>query len=299
MSALRQPSALLSFVAMTLIWGSTWYAIRLQLNGTPTFVSVCLRFLLAAAVLALWMQLAGRSFRVDRRLWRWIPLHGASLYGVNYLFAYLSTEYIVSGLVALAFALNVVFSLLAEPWLLGRRSPRRAWWGAALGIAGLGLVLGPDLQLHASSNYALGIALALAGAAIVGVGGVLSARIMAQGAGPLVLNFYGFCCGALIAGIAALLSGDGWNVVWSGAYVGSLLYLALAGSVAAFAFYLHVVQAMGPVRAGYSSVITPIIALALSLALEGFQLSLSLLAGGALVLLGNYVILTGRQPRPA
>ena len=46
---------------------------------------------------------------------------------------------------AVAFALNLVFSLLAEPWLLGRRSPRSAWIGAALGIAGLAIVLGPGL----------------------------------------------------------------------------------------------------------------------------------------------------------
>lgn len=300
----RDPRALVAFVLMTLIWGSTWYAIRMQLNGTPLFVSVAMRFLLAAAVVALWMRLAGYSFRVERRLWAWIPVHGASMYGINYLFAYGATAYVVSGVVALAFALNIVFSLGAEPWLLGRRSPRSAWLGAALGLFGLAIVLGPGLvvtQSHAIEGRAtlIGVGMALAGALIVGVGAVFTARIMRQGAATHSLILYGFLTGALIAAIAAAVGGQGWQVQWSVPYLVSLLYLSLFGSVLAFAMYLYVVRALGPVTAGYSSIISPLIALCLSMLLEGFRVDLVFAAGVALVLLGNAVILRGRAPSMA
>lgn len=295
-SSARDPRALVAFVLMTLIWGSTWYAIRVQLNGTPLFVSVALRFLLAAAVVALWMRLAGYSFRVERRLWVWIPVHGASMYGVNYLFAYGATAYVVSGVVALAFALNIVFSLGAEPWLLGRRSPRSAWLGAVLGLIGLAIVLGPGLVVTEDRAMLTGVGMALTGALIVGIGAVFTARIMRQGAATHSLILYGFLTGALIAAIAAAAGGQGWQVQWSTPYLLSLLYLSLFGSVLAFAMYLYVVRALGPVTAGYSSIISPLIALSISMLLEGFRVDLVFAVGVALVLLGNAVILRGRAP---
>lgn len=290
--------ALLCFLLMTLIWGSTWFAIHLQLNGTPPFVSVALRFLLAAAVIGLWMRWRGEGFQLPRRQWPLVAVQGATIYGFNYLFAYASTQYIVSGLVALVFALNVMVSLLLEPFVLGRRSPPRVWLAVGIGLLGLAIVLAPDISGGEAGRVVLGVLLAFGGAALVGAGGVLSARLMEQGAAISRLNFYGFLSGSLIALTAAWVQGDPLQVQWSLAYVLSLLHLSLVGSVAAFALYLVVVREMGAVRAGYSSVITPIIALLLSGLWEGLQWSLPLLLGGLLILLGNGLILSARgQPR--
>ncbi|MBD8528084.1 DMT family transporter [Pseudomarimonas arenosa] len=302
MSAVDPPSpplsgrstALLAFIGMTLIWGSTWYAIRLQLNGTPPFLSVALRSLLAAAIMALWILLSRRSFGLDRRLWALVPVQGATLYGINYLFAYASTQYVVSGVVALLFAVNVVVTLLLEPWMLERRSPPQAWWAALLGLLGLGLVLSPGWQVQDPRNWLWGAGLALAGAVTVGLGAVLSSRLMAKGAPLLTLNFYGFVTGALIAGLASLSGGEVWRVELSAAYTLSMVYLAIVGSVIAFALYMRVVQDLGPVRAGYSSVITPVIALLLSALWEGLRPTLPLLLGVALVLAGNLLIMSSR-----
>lgn len=290
----RGSPALLAFAGMTLIWGSTWYAIHLQLNGTPPYVSVCLRFATAALALGAWMTLTGRSLRIERRLWPLVAVQGATICGVNYLFAYSSSAHIASGLVALLFAFNVVISLLLEPFLLGRRSPPVVWIAAALGVAGLALVLLPDVQAVDASRTLWGAGLALCGALSVGLGNVLSSRLMGGGASVFALNFYGFCTGALIAAIAAVATGEGWQVTWTPAYVGSLFYLSLIGSVLAFALYLRAVRELGPVRAGYSSVLTPLIALLISAALEGLAITPSLVAGFALILAGNVLILRRR-----
>lgn len=290
----RRHAALISFVLMTLIWGSTWFAIHVQLNGTAPYVSVTLRFVLAAAVIALWMLATSATFRLDRRYWALVPVQGATIYGVNYLFAYSSSQYIVSGLVALVFALNVMVTLLLEPFILKRRSPPIVWLAVLLGLVGLGLVLAPDIRGEQSRNVVWGVLLAFGGAGTVGLGGALSARLMTAGATITTLNFYGFLSGSLIALAAALIQGDALSVVWSWDYALSLGYLAIVGSVAAFALYLTVVREMGAVVAGYSSVITPIIALLLSAWLEGMQVTLPLLAGCGLILAGNALILTAR-----
>nr|WP_282452593.1 EamA family transporter [Lysobacter sp. CAU 1642] len=284
---------------MTLIWGSTWYAIHEQLNGTPKFVSVALRFALAAAALAAWMLVTRRPLGIPRRLWPLILVQGLCVCGINYLFAYSATAYIASGLVALVFAFNVVVSLLLEPLLLGRRSPPRLWLAAALGVAGLALVLLPVQTGAAPPQRLLGVGLALGGAICVGLGNVLSSRLISGGASLFAMNFWGFMVGAVLAVLAALLSGEGWQIVWTPAYALSLVYLSVIGSILAFALYLNVVRELGPVRAGYSAVLTPVIALLLSGLLEGLLITPFLVGGLVLVLLGNVLVLRQRAQRLA
>lgn len=296
-SPLLPPSrgvALWAFAGMTLIWGSTWYAIREQLNGTPMFVSVALRFALAAAVLALWMLATRRPLGIPRRLWPLVLVQGLCVCGINYLFAYSATAHIASGLVALVFAFNVVVSLLLEPWLLGRRSPPQLWLAAALGVGGLALVLWPDSASALSGQRLLGVGLALGGAICVGLGNVLSSRLISGGASLFAMNFWGFMVGTLLALAASALSGDGWAVVWTREYLISLVYLSVIGSILAFALYLQVVRELGPVRAGYSAVLTPVIALLISGLFEGLRFTPALIGGLALVLLGNVLVLRQR-----
>jgi drug/metabolite transporter (DMT)-like permease len=85
---------------------------------------------------------------------------------------------------------------------------------------------------------------------------------------------------------------------WSPAYVGSLIYLALFASVIGFGSYLTLVQRIGADRAAYSSVLFPVVALAMSTLLEGYRWSLPALLGVMLVLAGNLVVLARRR-RPA
>lgn len=292
------PTAVWAFAGMTLIWGSTWHAIHLQLNGTPMFVSVALRFALAAAVLGLWMRARRQPLAVPAGLRPVVLVQGLCIYGVNYLFAYAATAYVASGVVALVFAFNVVVSLLLEPWLLGQRSPSGLWLAAALGVGGLALVLLPEGFDAWVPTRLLGVGLALGGAVCVGLGNVLSSRLLRGGASLPALNFWGFVVGTTVALLAAAAGGEGWSVQATPAYLASLLYLALFGSVLAFALYLHVVRELGPVRAAYSSVLSPVIALLLSGLLEGLRWTPGLVAGLLLVLLGNLLVLR-RRARPA
>ena len=79
-------------------------------------------------------------------------------------------------------------------------------------------------------------------------------------------------------------------------YVGSLLYLAIPGSVIGFTAYLTLVGRMGPERAAYCTVLFPVVALNVSAFAEGYQWSLPALAGLGLVMAGN--VLVFRKPRP-
>lgn len=69
------------------------------------------------------------------------------------------------------------------------------------------------------------------------------------------------------------------------------MYLALFGSVVAFGAYLTLLGRIGAHKAGYATVMFPVVALALSLAFEGLALDVTIVTGTSLVLLGNLLVL--------
>ena len=82
---------------------------------------------------------------------------------------------------------------------------------------------------------------------------------------------------------------------WNTRYIGSLLYLAIPGSVIGFTAYLTLVGRMGPERAAYCTVLFPLVALNISAVVEGYQWTPPALLGLLLVMLGN--VLVFRKPK--
>src|SRR5690606_38955871 len=93
--------------------------------------------------------------------------------------------------------------------------------------------------------------------------------------------------GALFCALVALLRGVPPTLESDPRYVLSLLYLAVFGSVFAFWMYLTLLQRLGPDRAGYVTVLVPLVALVVSVFYEGLELGALQLGGVGLVLLGN------------
>ena len=92
----------------------------------------------------------------------------------------------------------------------------------------------------------------------------------------------------------SLVRGQAFTIEPTAVYVGSILYLAVGASVLAFAAYLALLRRIGAARAGYSTVLFPVIALALSTVLEGYVWTGLAVAGVVLALAGNVLVL--RQP---
>jgi drug/metabolite transporter (DMT)-like permease len=101
--------------------------------------------------------------------------------------------------------------------------------------------------------------------------------------------------GALFTAMVGLRQGEVFIFDSSPSYLLSLLYLAIFGSVVAFGAYLTLLGRIGAHKAGYAVVMFPVVALLLSIAFEGLHVTPNILAGVALVLGGNAVILAGQR----
>ncbi len=108
-------------------------------------------------------------------------------------------------------------------------------------------------------------------------------------------NAYGMGYGALVMGAVALLADRPFTVDLSLVYLGSLAYLSVFGSIVAFGCYLYLIGSIGADRAAYSTLLFPLVALAISTIWEDYQWTLASLAGVAFILAGNFFILTRKK----
>jgi drug/metabolite transporter (DMT)-like permease len=101
--------------------------------------------------------------------------------------------------------------------------------------------------------------------------------------------------GVVVMAVVALLRGERFAVEWSATYLGGLIYLAIIGSVLAFSVYFTLLGRIGAARAGYTTVMYPVVALIVSTFAENYRWSLLAVAGLAAVLTGNLLVL--RSPK--
>ena len=293
---------ILLYLACVLIWGTTWYAITLQLGVVTPEISLVYRFGLATLCLLVFARIRRTNLSLSARDHFFAMLQGLTMFGVNYALIYYGTQYISSGLVAVLFTTLTFMNLFNEHWFFGVRLRAATALAAALGLAGIGLIFLPELrQLGTSASVLHGTLIVLAGTYAASLGNMAAIRNTGTGLPIVSITVWGMSYGTACLAVMALLRGARFEFDPSPDYVFSLLYLALFGSAAAFVAYLELIRRIGPGPAAYTSVVVPLVALALSTWLEGYVWTLTAAAGVVLVLTGNLIIVNGarRRSQPA
>src|SRR5882762_12022268 len=125
------------FGAAVLIWGTTWFAIKFQLDAVEPEFGVALRFLLAALLVLGWCAWRGLSLRLSANAHGWLLLQGACGFSVAYVLIYHAERFIVSGLVAVGYAAAPLTNMLLARVFFGTPMARRVAIGGMLGLAGI------------------------------------------------------------------------------------------------------------------------------------------------------------------
>jgi len=283
------------FATCVLIWGTTWLAITFQLGRVAAEASVAYRFLLASLMIFAYCLVRGLKLRYALREHAWLALLGVLMFGVSYIFVYYAEEHVVSGLVAVGYSASPLLGMLGVRIFFGTPMTWKLAAGSMLGILGITLVFLPEFQkLQGGGDTAVG-ALYTAGAVVLSALGSVVAQRNQRAKLPLWQSMaWGMLYGSLFSFTVTLASGKplGFEPTWT--YVLALFYLAILGSVVAFAGYLTLLERIGAARAGYIGVMTPIVALVISAAFEGFRWQLLTLAGIAISVAGNVLILRGK-----
>lgn len=280
------------YFATVMIWGSTWIAIKLQLGVVTPEASVAYRFAIAAVLLIFWALVRGKDMRYAARDHVWMAALGFFLFSSNYYVFYVASGLLTSGLVAVAFSTIVPMNIIFAALFFRIPATRRVVAGAMLGLGGLLLVFRPEIEtFDLNDDGAYGLALCLFATMLASLGNMVATRNQRRGLPVLQSNAYGMMYGAIFTFGFAALGGGGFAFDPSIKYVGSLLYLAVFGSVIAFGCYLTLLGRIGAGRASYAAVLFPVVALSISVVAEDYTFSPDALIGAVLVLLGNVLML--------
>jgi drug/metabolite transporter (DMT)-like permease len=277
------------FLITAFVWGTSWYAMRLQVGFAPVEVSIAYRFVLGTLLLGGGLVLTGRLRRLPGRAHVPLALMGLCMFGLNFFLIYNSAFYIATGLASVIFTLSAIFNSINQ-WIFFRKAPDlRVIAGCALGTLGV-LCLSSDQLNSTSPNAWIGILLALAGTYFFSLGNMASVRVTAMGVDLPNAILRAMVWGTAGATLSSLATGQSFVLPNDPGYWLSLFWLALGSTVIGFLSYLSLVNRLGADRAAYVSVLFPLIALSVSTVLENYEWHwlgglgiISILAGCVLV----------------
>lgn len=244
------------------VWSTSWLAVQFQLGVVPPAASVTYRFLLAAAIMVPLCWTMGRNLRFTRAQHGRAALQGLLLFSTNFYLIYEGSKFLPSGLVAIVFASVVIFNIVGAALLFGTRVDVRTVLGALLGMSGLVVVFWPEIaHFDLSREGSLGLLLCFLGTLSAALGMLTSAANQRAGMPVLETNSIGMVYGTVFMALYTLAAGEPFTFELSLRYILSLLFLAVFASVIGFWSYLTLVGRIGAGRAGYATVVFPIIAL--------------------------------------
>lgn len=295
----------LALIGMAALWGASWPWGRIVAQSMPPLAAASLRFMLASVVLVLWLYRSGRISTLrslDMR--QLVGLTGAATVGVlGYsIFFMLALQTVPAGQAAMVVALNPVLTMVFAVLLFREAVNTLMCLGLALAVTGALYALsgGSMASLHPAAPGA-GQWLLL-GCAGCWVAYTLIGRMVLTRVDALTTTTVTALIGAALL-LAASLSIEGTEV-WAGLTQAPLqawyciAALALGATALAYAWYLNGVKVLGAgVAAAYMSLV-PLFGLLLSSLWLGEDLTVSLLGGGAMAILGMLTMHIGRMRMP-
>ncbi|MCB0495183.1 MAG: EamA family transporter [Cyclobacteriaceae bacterium] len=278
------------FLIPAVIWGSTWFAITFQLGSVDPLVSVSYRFLLGGVILLLYARLRKLplKFTVEQHL-RSVQ-QGFLLFGINYWLVYLAEQTLASGLVAVAFSTLIFFNIGFGSIFMKARITAPVIIGAILGLLGTVLIYKTEFKNFKNSpEYILALLFAIGSIISASLGNITSAMNQRRAMPVVQTTAFGMLYGSVIMALIALALGKHFTIETSTAYLLSLAYLSVFGSVIAFTAYLTLIGRIGAGKAAYAIVIVPVIAISISVVYEGYQLDGFAIAGILMLVVGNII----------
>jgi drug/metabolite transporter (DMT)-like permease len=288
---------ILAFGLVYVFWGSTYLGIGIAVEQIPPGVMCATRFLIAGTAMLAYCAMTGRRILFSRRQLGHLAAVGVLLLmGGNLTLSY-AEQIVPTGLAALLIAVTPLWFLVLDSLLLGdHRISRRGKVGLAIGIAGVIVLIWPDL-LHPNSlgRRELWWSLALQlGSFSWAFGSVLSKKWQTAAADP----FSAIAWQVFFAGIAnlifALLVERHANLTWSLRGVAAILYLVVCGSWIGYSAYIWLLQHVPTSKVSTYAYVNPVVAIFLGWLVLHERIDRYILMGSAIVI-ASVVLVTSAK----
>jgi len=276
--------AILIWVLLCLIWGSTWIFIKIGLADLPPITFSAARFLAAAFILYVLLRVQRISIPTGTREWRLFALTGILQFSINYSMVFWSEVYITSGLAAVLQSTITIFGLvLAWIFLPSERITKLKIAAVLVGVIGVAIIFIDQLKVQSLMAFLGSVAIVIGAYAASQASILVKARGGAINPGALLL------C-QMICGLPAIIiyslaaEGNPFTLNWTWRAVGCVAYLSIIGTIAAFWLYYWLLGKIESTKAMMISLVTPLIAVVAGAIVLGETLPPQTGVGGLLII---------------
>ena len=283
--------AYLSWVAVCVIWGTTYLGIRICLESMPPALMGGLRWTLAGGLLTAYVLMRGETLPPPSR-WGSIALLGFLLLGLGNGGVVFAQQWVPSGLAAVMVATSPFWMAGVEAALPGgERLRRNTVVGLLIGFSGILVLVWPDLALDRGTDrrFLAGV-IALQIASFGWALGSSYSKRHARTDHILGTTALQMLAGGLIMLAAGTVRGEWPQLFFTTRTMVSLLYLSTLGAIGGFVAYSYALRHLPVSFVSLYAYINPIIAVALGVTLMGEPFNARMAAAAALVFAGVAVV---------
>ncbi|WP_106767815.1 DMT family transporter [Paenibacillus faecalis] len=291
---------LMNYAIMCIVFGTTFLAIKIGVDaGAPPFFSAGIRFMVAGLILLLWMTWKKRgnfSLLLHKEMW----FTGLGLTFGTFSMLYWAEQFVSSGTAAILSATAPMIIILLQAivhrkWVAGRKI-----FGCLIGLAGVILLVLPQLSLKSDILWLLGCVAILIGQVFYAGGALYSKRVISHftNISPIALNAAQMLTGGIMLLMLSLFTEQvNITMMFTPQIAFSLLYLILIGSMVGHTIFYWLVAKTNPLFPSTWLYISPIIAMATGSILYNEEISWYMAAGSIVTITGVILVNNGSLGR--
>lgn len=281
-------------ILLSLLWGAAYLFMRAAVPAFGPAPLVAMRLGLAALLLLPVMLMRG-GLPIVLAHPRQLLVLGIPYTALPFMLLGYASLHITAGLIAVLNATAPLFTALIAHYLLKERMGAWRAWGLVIGFAGVGVLMWGSGSFKSNSGV-LAVAAVLCTSLTWGIGATYTRKHLAS-ADAMVITVGSLTAASLFLAPFAWLSWPAENPsprAWA-----ELAFLGVASSGLGFLLYFRLLRRIGPVRAMSVTFLNPVVAMASGALYLGEEVTLQMIVGGAVVLLGTALslgLIGGRRP---
>lgn len=283
------------YILVSLIWGTTWLVIKYQIENTSVVAGVFYRFLLASIILFILNYFLKNNLNFKIQQHKFFLLQGVFNFSINYILTYLSEKYVNSAFIALTFTTLIYFNMFGLYIFYKKKIESNAILGTLIGGVGITLIFFKQIiNINLNNTELFGILIGVVATLCASLGNMASLKNHQAKIPVLVFNAWAMLYGSIFSLIVGLFLRESFYFNSNFNFYASLFYLTIFGTVIAFYAYQTLIIEIGAHKAAYTSIVSPIIAVFVSMIFEKFEMTPLMITGMVLAIFGNYLVLKRR-----
>ncbi|WDU83310.1 EamA family transporter [Caloramator sp. Dgby_cultured_2] len=283
--------AILAFIAVCIVWGSTYLAIRIGVSEVQPFIFAGIRFTLAGSLMLLYAKIKTLEFPKSKRDVLNITIVGLFLLLGGHGLVVWTEQWVASSIASILVATVPLFIAIIELFVPnGSRLTLKGWIGLILGFIGVVFLTFTD---SSSAIDVKGAILLLLASLLWAVGSVYQNTFKATGSTVSHIGIEMVAGGISLLIVGLLYGNINLDITLKG--ISALLYLIVFGSLIGYSSYIYILQKWPPSKAGTYAYINPIVAVILGAFILNEAINLRIIISTFIILIGVVLVQTSKN----